>query len=70
MKYIGHGKTIETSTNTIKKHGKFDFHNDLKWYLGIVTKEEVADDDLPSDAIVVDRESFVKFVLRLLHEVL
>ena len=47
-----------------KKHGKFDFHDDLKWYLQDVTKGEVVDDDPPSDAIYFDLESFVKFFVR------
>ena len=34
-----------------KKHGRFDSHDDLKWYLGDVTKVKVVDDDTPSDAI-------------------
>ena len=34
-----------------KKHGRFDFHDDLKWYLRDVTKGEAVDDDPPSDAI-------------------
>ena len=53
-----------------KKHGRFDFHDDLKWYLRDVTKREVADDDLPSHAIYVNSESFVKFVVRHLVEAL
>ena len=28
-----------------KKHGRFDFHNDLKWYLRDVAKGEFVDDD-------------------------
>ena len=30
-----------------KKHGRFDFQDDLKWYLRDVTKEDVVDDDPP-----------------------
>ena len=47
-----------------KTHIRFDFQDDLKWYLRNVTKGEVVDDDLPSDAIYVDSENFVKFVFR------
>ena len=64
------GKTIETSVNTIYKHGRFDFHNDLKRYLRNATKGEVVDDDPPSNAIVVYPESFVKFVVRNLNKAL
>ena len=53
-----------------KKHGRSDFYDDLKWYLRDVTKEEVVDDDPPSDAIYVDSESFVEFVIRYLDEAL
>ena len=35
-----------------------------------VTKGEVVDDDPPSDAIYVDSESFVEFVVRYLDEAL
>ena len=64
------GKTIETLRNTIQKYGRFDFHNDLKWYLWNVTKGENVDDDPLSDANVVDPESFVKFVARHIDETL
>ena len=30
-----------------KKHQRFDFHDDLKWYLRDVTKVKVEDDDPP-----------------------
>ena len=53
-----------------KKHGRFDFHDDLKWYLRDVTKGEVLGDDPPSDAIYVDSGSFVKIVIRHLDEAL
>ena len=46
-----------------KKHGRFDFHDDLKWCLRDVTKREVADDDHLSDVIYVDSESFVNEAL-------
>ena len=39
-------------------------HNDLKCYLKNVTKGEVVNDDPPSDVIVVDPESFIKFAIR------
>ena len=47
-----------------KKYGRYDFHDDLKWYLRDVTKGEVVDNDPPSNAINVDSESFVKCVVR------
>lgn len=48
----------------------FDFQNDFKWYLQNVTKGEVGDDSPLSDVIVVNPESFVKFVVRHKDEVL
>ena len=39
-------------------------------YLPDVKKGEVVDDDLPSDAIYIDSESLVKFVVRHLDEAL
>ena len=53
-----------------KKHERFDFYDDLKWYLWDVTKGEVVDDDHPSNAIYVDSESFVKSLVRHLDEAL
>ena len=41
-----------------KNHGRFDFQNDLKWYLQGETKE-VIDDDPPSDTIYDDPPSDV-----------
>ena len=48
----------------------FDFQNDFKWYLQNVTKGEVGEDSPLSDVIVVNPESFVKFVVRHKDEVL
>ena len=53
-----------------KKHGRFSFHNVLKLYLRDVTKGEVVYDDPSSDAIYIDSESFIKFVVRHLDEAL
>ena len=53
-----------------KKHGRFDFLDELKWYLQDVTELEIVDDDPASDAIYVDSESFVKFAVRHLYEAL
>ena len=53
-----------------KNHARFDFHNDLKWYWQNKTKGESDDDNLSSDAVVVNPESFVKFVVRHLDETL
>ena len=47
-----------------KKHGIFHFLDDLKWYLRDVTKGEVVNDNTLSDAIYINSESFVKFVVR------
>ena len=46
------------------------FHNDLNWYLRTVTKGEIVDDNPPSNAIVADPESFVKFFFRHIHKAL
>ena len=51
-----------------KKHGRFDFDENIKWYLRNVTKGEIVDDDPPADAIKVDAASFVKYVVRHLDE--
>ena len=48
----------------------FDFQNDFKWYLQNLTKGEVGDDSPLSDVIVVNPESFVKFVVRHKDEAL
>ena len=53
-----------------KKHWRFHFYKDLKWYLQNVTKVEVAYNDPPLDAIDVDPESFFKFIFRHLNEAL
>ena len=53
-----------------KNHARFDFHNDLKWYWQNKTKGESDDDNLSSDAVIVNPESFVKFVVRHLDETL
>ena len=57
-------------TRPYKKHERFRFYDDLKWYLWDVTKGEVVDDDPPSNAIYVDSESFVKSLVRHLDEAL
>ena len=69
-RYIEFGQDCDIDEHLYKKHIRFDFHDNLKWYLRDVTKGEVADDDPPSDAIDVDSESFVKFVVRHLDEAL
>ena len=53
-----------------KNNARFDFHNDLKWYWQNKTKGESDDDNLSSDAVVANLESFVKFVVRHLDETL
>ena len=46
------------------------FHNDLNWYLRTVTKGGIVDDNPPSNAIVADPESFVKFFFRHIYKAL
>ena len=60
------GRLLRHWRTPYKKHGRFDIHNDLKWYLLDAAK----DDDPPSDAIYVDPKSFVKFVVIYLDEAL
>ena len=51
------------------QNGRFNFHESLKWYLRNITKGEIVDDDTVPDAIEVDPDNFVKFVVRHLGEV-
>ena len=61
---LGHRRTPD------KKHGRFNFHDNVKWYLRDVTKKEVVNDDPSSDVIYIDLDSFVKFAVRHIHEAL
>lgn len=73
IRYIGHGQDYWDIDEHHIKHTKSlisQFHNDLNWYLRTVTKGEIVDDNPPSNAIVADPESFVKFFFRHIYKAL
>ena len=51
-----------------KKHDHFDFDPSIKDYLRFVSKGEIVDADVPSDAVKVSSTDFIKFVIRHLNE--
>ena len=61
-------RLLRHSRTPFKKHGHFDFNECLKTYLRSVSKGEIVDADPPNDAIVIEAEHFVKFVVRHLDE--
>ena len=51
-----------------RKHGHFDFHSALKWYMRSISEGDIVDADPPEDAIFVSPENFVKYVVHHLDE--
>ena len=61
---FGQGWCAIDERTPYKKCGRLDFHENIKWCLRNITKDETIDDDPPPVAIEVNPDGFVKFTVK------
>ena len=63
-------KLLRHRRSPYPRDGRFDFNDCLKTYIRNITMGDVVDADPPAGAIMIESESFVKFVVRHLDDAL
>ena len=61
-------RSLRHTRTPYKKHGIFDFHEGLKWYMRAISNGDIVDANAPLDAVVVPAENFVRNVVRYVDE--